>query len=143
IFFRKDELYAIRDQELTTTRLTDLGVFRFVNVEFIEVQKGNQWYLDVVIRLLPSLKQAINWDLEAYTSSGFIGSEVGLTYQNKNLFKYTDLFVWNLRLGAETLTGSGEGSLGINTLDFSTDASIFFPKFLLPFYEVERVSRVA
>ena len=136
VFFAKGDQYKLDDHELTINRLTDLGVFRFVNIQFNEFVEEGVHKLDVAIFLLPSEKQSFNFTLEGYTNSDLLGAEAGVSYSNKNLFKYTDLFVLNLSGGVESKLTTSE----LNIIDFNADVNFYFPKFLLPM-DIGKINR--
>lgn len=135
IFFKKGDLYSKDRHQMTATRLTELDVFRFVNIQFREKQGNNgKRLLDVIIRLLPAKKQSLNFNWDVTTSSDyFLGSELGVSYKNKNLFKYSDLFSANVNAGVEAVPDTTVTGLTLNTIDFNASASFFFPKFIVPF----------
>lgn len=135
-FFHHGNLYSREDHELTLNRLSDLGVFRFVNITFEEIRDTTPYQLNVIIRLIPAEKQDIAVNAELNTGSDYlIGGDLGFSYQNKNLFRYTDLFVFNFDAGVEA------DSLRANTLELNADASIYFPKFIIPFTDFGCLSR--
>ena len=135
VFFAKDDLYKLDDHQLTINRLTDLGVFRFVNIRFREFEENGIKKLDVIIELLPSPKQNFTFDLEAYYAT-LAGIQTGVSYANKNLFRYADLFTLNVSGGIENDFSTQE----INIFDFSSEANIYFPKFMVPF-DIGKINR--
>lgn len=142
IFFRKGDLYSRERHQITVSRLTELGVFRFVNIQFREVKDADsQHQLDVVIRLLPSKKQELTFNFDVTTSSDyFLGSEIGVGYNNKNLFGQTDLFSVNANGGLELIPDTTVTGIALNTIDLNASASFYFPGFVVPF-KLGRVSK--
>ena len=134
IFAKTGDHYSQSLYQKTIQRLSELGLFRFVNISF-ENERADSLnrIVNMIIKLSPAKKQAFTTEVEANTSSDyFLGSRLSLSYQNKNLFHQADRFIANLNGGVETLLDSN--FISFNTLDFNTEASFYFPMFLLPFH---------
>ena len=128
----KDQLYSKKNEGLTIRHMSDLGVFRFVNIRFVEVEGGDKNYLDCMIYLSPAKKQTIGLDAEANNNTDYLlGFALTLSYGNKNLFKGAELFDFNISTGIES--NPGRGFQFFNTVDFTTSADLYFNKFIVPF----------
>ncbi|MEI6310965.1 MAG: BamA/TamA family outer membrane protein [Bacteroidota bacterium] len=102
IFLREGDVYSQELYQLSLQRLTNLGVFKFTNIEFVQASNAadnNQ--LDVFVYLTPSKKQSFSIDLDQnYTTNGssdktlagFLGSGISFSYKNKNLTRNADQF---------------------------------------------------
>lgn len=137
VFFKKDRQFRIDDERATINRLSELGVFRFVNVGFKKLKRDGENYLDVFINLTPNKTKQHAVEVEANTHSDYIlGSALSYTYTNRNLFRGADLLVAGVSGGiAFTDLRFKDANIDsiVNTLDFSAKADLFFPKFLIPF----------
>jgi outer membrane protein insertion porin family len=123
--------YVADDHQRTQRRLSELGAFRFVSVQYREREEQGQRVLDTYIRLQPSKKQSVSVELNANTNfNALIGSDLDFNYRNRNLFRNADLFTLNLSSGLETQFAEGERFL--RNLDFSGAANLDIPKLLLP-----------
>lgn len=133
----KGDLYTKSKQELTVNHLLDLGIFKFVNLKYKLRTENGKNYLDRFLYLTPSLTKNLSMGLEASTANTYsFGSAVTFTYSDRNLFKGAEQFDFSLTSGIETLNG---GSF-INTLDFTAQASLSFPRFITPFKIKNEVS---
>jgi len=137
VFFNREQLFRIDDERATINRLSELGVFRFVNVGFKKLEKNGKNYLDVFINLTPNKTKQHAIEVEANTHSDYVlGSALSYSYTNRNLFKGADLLVTGISGGIAftdlNFKGSALDSI-INTVDFSLYADLYFPKFLIPF----------
>jgi outer membrane translocation and assembly module TamA len=132
IYMRPDDWYVAGDHALTQRKLSELGAFRFVSVQYKEREDSlGQRYLDTYIRLQQSKKQNLAVELNANTNfNALIGSDLDFSYRNRNLFRNADLFTFNLSSGLETQFAEGERFL--RSLDFSGSANLNIPKLLLP-----------
>ncbi len=138
IYIRPDEYYVAAQHRRTQRRLTELGAFRFVSVQYQEREEAGQRYLDTYIRLQQAKKQNLSVEWNANTNfNALIGSDVDFNYRNRNLFRNADLFTLNLSTGVETQFAEDENLL--RNLDFSGSANLAIPKLLLP--KVLRPSR--
>lgn len=133
VAIKQGQPFSRQDYQTTLNRFTSLQVFRFVNIDIHEWRDTTGNYLDFVIKLIPAKQREINLSLNATTGSTYLlGSDIGVNYINKNLFKYTDIFNLGLSSGVELLSDSARG-LFLNTVAISGEATFSFPKFLAPF----------
>lgn len=134
----KGELYQESRQDQTLNHLLDLGIFKFVNVDYEITQRNDTNYLKRLIYLTPALTQDITAQIEASTeTTNFLGSAISGTYAHRNLFKGAEWLNTRLSAGVETQLGGGADSIPfINTIEFSAQASLFFPRFVVPFFNI-------
>lgn len=134
----KGELYQETRQDQTVNHLLDLGIFKFVNVEYETRVRNDTNFLKRYIYLTPTLTQDVTAQLEASTeTSNFLGSAISGTYANRNLLGGAELFSTRISAGIETqLKGSNDSIPFINTFEFSAQASLFFPRFVVPFINI-------
>lgn len=143
IQFRTGNLYARDKHVLTSRKYSELGVFQFVSIRYEnDRDTGRYSWTDMRIELKPAKRKSITAEAAANSASDQfkgIGSEVKLTFSNKNTFRYTDLLTFNASTGIET--NFNEGRFSVNTLDFNADARVAFPKFVLPWKHTPRSRR--
>ncbi|HLG35454.1 MAG TPA: BamA/TamA family outer membrane protein, partial [Bacteroidia bacterium] len=104
IFISKGDMFNINDVKNTYSRLTDLGVFRFVNVKFEEVPRDSiqqNYLLDVSILLSPLPEQDFTVETEGTYNAGNRGVAINLVYRNKNIFKGAEQLELKVKGGAE------------------------------------------
>lgn len=140
-YYRKDT--AMR----TYKQLLGLGVFRNVNIQFFE-NSGLNNQLDCYIVCNPLIKQSITTETEGTNTSGNLGVDGSIVYQNRNLFKGGELIQLKLQasiaaqrnLTKDSTTTSGDGVKNVeqfrntfNTIQFGPELSFSVPRALFPF----------
>ncbi len=134
-FMRKGEMYKSSNAQLTFNRYADLGIFRFIRVDFVKNSLDSS-LLDVKIDLTPAKRQSIVLETEGTVNGNIFGLNIGTTYQNKNLFKGAELFEIKLRAGIETQPSKDELGVEqdkIRSKNLDLNSSITFPRILSPF----------
>jgi outer membrane protein assembly factor BamA len=131
IYFKRGDLYKRSEVQKTIFNLTDLGVFKFINVKFEEKQNDTMNLLDCHIYLTPAKKQEMSTTFELNNNTyNLLGINLNLGYINKNLFRGAERFQFDITGGAETNFNT---SPFFNTTDLSVGTSLLFNKFLVPF----------
>lgn len=138
-FFKKDTA------EITYKALLGLGVFKNVTIQFLKSENySNQ--LDCYIICNPLIKQSITAETEGINTSGNLGVDGSLVYQNKNIFKGGELFEIKLQgafiaqqqFNTDASQDITQLDRTFNTLQFGPEGTFsvpraFFPFSLLPF----------
>lgn len=138
IFFKKGNIYSRNDHDLTINRLMNLGVFRFVNVRFVENHSSAAPQLELHIYLTPLLIKTIRFELQGVSkSNNFAGPTFEASYRDKNFLSGAELLTLSVDIGFETYIGKGE-SRG-NSYEVGTRGELVIPKFVTPF-ELENIS---
>lgn len=131
IYFKKGDVYKKSDVQKTIFNLTDLGIFKFINVKFDQTRKDSLDILNCHIYLTPGKKQEITTTFELNNNTyNLLGLNLNLGYVNKNCFRGAERFEFDVNGGLETNFNT---SPFFNTTDFSASASLLFNKFLIPF----------
>lgn len=141
----KDNLYLLSDQTNTYKHLTELNVFKNVNVSFADIGEKK---LDANIFLTPSQTKSFSIEGIGTNNGGNLGIEGNLIYHNKNLFRGAEQLTIKLNGGLEIQqlinddqTTTETNFLGVfNTLEFGPEINLEFPRFLLPI-SLEKFSR--
>lgn len=102
MMLKRGEWYN-RDKEIRTVqRLTQMGVFKFINVEMVRSRTVPGNYLDAFISLTPAKRQSIMTGGEiSITNEGFLGFSGNASYKNKNLSRRADQLVIDAAAGAQ------------------------------------------
>jgi outer membrane protein assembly factor BamA len=144
--FRKEKLYQLEDQQSTYRHLSELGLFKNVNITFDEID-NNQ--LNANIFLTTALKKSFSIEGIGTNNGGNLGVEGNLIYFNKNLFRGGEKFTIKLNGGLEVQQLINEEQkdfrflgLPFNTLEFGPEVNLEFPRFLLP-VKLDKFSRRA
>lgn len=140
IFLKKGEKYNIYKSDLTVQRMFDLNVFKNVNVDYIKLDDSTN-RLRSVIDIVPLKKKSNRIDGEFTFNSSITGINLGLTYQNRNIFGGAELFEIKLRGGLQ-FDKNVPGSFldRIISRDYQFGASLTFPRLLTPFRTPEFVN---
>jgi outer membrane protein insertion porin family len=137
IVFRPKQVYSQNLQTLTTSRLSAIGAFRYVNTRFIPIDSGKvdsagYGSLNALINLSPVKRKAIRTELQIlYKSNNFAGPALLVNFQNRNLFKAGELLSLSANIGYEAQITKG-GPTGLGSYDAGVQAEIVFPRIIAP-----------
>lgn len=135
ILIKPEENYSPKNSKYTSRRLSNIGTYKFVNINYKEndtVTKNGKRHLDAELFLSPLNKRALRLELQGVTkSNNFAGPGIGLTYSNRNIFKGGELFRLSTNFGYEKQFSSG-GSEGSSSLQLGAKTSLTFPRLLFP-----------
>jgi len=143
IFLQPGYLFKQEDVDLTYRRLSDLGIFRFVNIRTEPVLNGDvsgRQPLRTSILLAPQPKQEYQIELEGTNSSGNFGIAGNFVYKNKNIFKGAETFTFKIKGGLEIQQNFGDTTYEstrqlalFNAYEVGPEVSLSFPRALWPF----------
>lgn len=156
---RPDSVFSLSRVNRTRQNLSQIRLFKFVNIEFREVDVFNKkdslkviflddsidvdedfGYLDCYIQLVPHTLQSYQVELVGTNTTGSLGAEGTLNYQHKNLLNGAELFDVKLRGLVETVLQN----LNLhNTLEIGGSMSLKTPKFIGPYSSKVRVDKYA
>lgn len=140
------KFYSASDLQKTYNNFARLSAIRYTNIEFREHQDiekiilgrtlggkpSHIHYLDANIHLSNNKPHSISFRPEGTNTAGNFGAAATLTYQNRNLFKGSELFSLELRTAFEAISGL-EGYDNHNYEEYSVLSRLKFPRFLSPF----------
>ena len=137
VFISTGDLFNINEVKYSYSRLTDLNVFRFVNIRFDEVPRTEaqkDYLLDVNILLSPLSNQSFTIETEVTHNAGNLGLAGQLVYRNRNTFKGAELLELKLKGGVEaqrTFSIEDNRTLFLfNTYEIGPEASLNLKKLL-------------
>lgn len=139
IEFFKGQVFQKVLAEKSYKRILNLGVFRNVLIQFVKSPyKSDQ--LDCYIVCQPLIKQSITIETEGTNTSGNLGIDGSLLFQNKNLFKGAELFELSLNgaLIAQRQFNTSQSDIGdvektFNTIQFGPSMKFSVPRAVFPF----------
>ena len=138
IFISQGDMFNINDVKNTYSRLTDLSVFRFVNMKFEEVLRDSaqqNYLLDVYILLTPLASQDFSVEAEGTHNAGNLGVAGNLVYRNKNVLKGAELLEVKLKGGFEFQksfsSSKNRTALIFNTFEIGPEVNLNLKKLLL------------
>lgn len=134
IFQRKGELYDINKQMLTTSRLSELNVFRNVPNPSYQKLPDSSNRLDTKIEIVPLKQMSDRVEGEFLFNNGRYGFNVGNTFTNRNLFKRAEILEFKINYSVlfDNARNSAYGS-GIQNQDFKTGVNLIYPRIISPF----------
>lgn len=132
IFFRKGEPYSRINHDLTLNRLMNLGVFKYVNIRFNEVDSAGVPMLEPHIYLTPLLIKTIYVEVQGVSKSNNLAGPVfESSFRNRNFFSGAELLTLSVQVGYETPLGSGRS--GGNSYEIGARGELSLPEFVTPF----------
>ncbi len=127
---REGSLYSDQQVQQTYSNLSSLGAVMNSNVAITPDEKDST-KLDALVSVTTNKPHAFNLEVEGTNSAGDLGAAVVLSYQNRNLFRGSELLNVKLRGAFEAIKGL-EGYENQNYLEFGAEVSLAFPDFKLP-----------
>lgn len=151
LLFRRGDLYNL---DLTTQsygRLSDLAIFRYVNIDFKPVvQNGlnpdSSAWIDCYVQLMRNQAQSYSFEFEGTNNGGRLGIGGNLVYKNLNIFRGGETFYIRLNGAAEMQQSTQQTQhtfLFFNTFETGIETGLSFPKLLIPIRNrsISRTSR--
>ncbi len=129
--FGKGELYNERAVQDTYSYFGRLSAFKYTNVRFTELEKGDSLLLNSYLMLTKNKFKTIGFDLEGTNSAGDLGAAASTTYSHRNLFRGSELWTLKLRGAYEAISGTKNSNN--NYFELGAETSLNFPRFLFPF----------
>lgn len=127
---RPGELYREADVQTTYGNFGRLGAVMFSNVRMEETDSLPET-LDVQVNVHQNKPHSVGFELEGTNSAGDLGAAAQLTYENRNLFRGSELLAIKLRGAFEAITGL-EGYSDQNYVEASVEAGLTFPNARMP-----------
>ena len=123
--------YNSRAQDLTLSRFINVGAFKFVRNRFEPDQQGDSAVLDVHYYLTPYPAKSIRVEVDGTSrSNNFNGSQVILSWRNRNTLKRAELLTLNTNAGIEYQIGGG--AQNITNYRLGADVLLSFPRLVSP-----------
>lgn len=125
------KLYNSRAQDLTLSRFVNVGAFKFVRNRFSPVQQGDSALLNLYYYLTPYKTKSVRLEIDGTSrSNNFNGSQLTLSWRNRNAIKRAELLTINLNGGIEFQVNAGDQ--GITNYRFGAEAQLNFPRLVSP-----------
>lgn len=134
IFIEEGKLFSDQDRTLTTRALSNLRVFAYPRIQYVEDASGNGLIANIVLTPLKKYNFNIKGDftqsnIQLFGISGF----TGITF--RNLFKGAEILDFSLR---GNLGSSKDASIKnstdafFNILEYGADVKLSFPRIFFP-----------
>lgn len=139
-FVREGRLYSELLHDRTFSALSGLSAVQTANVTYTPDTVPES--LIANISVTPAKPYYIQWGIDNTNTAGDLGVETYVTYQDKNIFKGSE--IWRIRLGGayEMVRGAIEkGFDSKNFFEFSINSSLAFPRVLSPIFNDSYVAK--
>jgi outer membrane protein assembly factor BamA len=128
----------------TLTRLSKLGIFRYVNLAVTPVDSIKEGNNTIDLNLSMAMDTPMEVELEgdfSYLSSSFIGPKAILGLSHKNFLRGGEVFSVKFNGGYEWQTGNTGVQVGsaINSYEVGASASLMMPRMVAPGFVIRRL----
>ncbi|HEY4326940.1 MAG TPA: BamA/TamA family outer membrane protein [Mucilaginibacter sp.] len=131
VLLHPGDIYNRTEHNNSLKRMIDLGPFSFVKNRFEDVTPDSA-KLDIYYFLTQRKKKSIQFELLGrQTSANYTGSQISLTFKNRNTFGGAELF--NLTLFGSADVQFGAYNHGYNVYQVGIKPSLSWPRFISPF----------
>lgn len=122
--------YSASKLQQTYNHFGRMQAVRYTNISFTNQPNTN--ILDCDIQLQNNKPSTISFQPEGTNTAGDLGAAASLTYQNRNLFRGSELLSIELRGAYEAIRGL-EGYSQQDFIEYSVGTRLAFPRFIVPF----------
>jgi hypothetical protein len=130
IFFEKGGLYDRSSFIETQKQLSNLDLFRFINISFDTLGTS----LQAKIITQPNQKYQLTNQLGLSITEQLPGPFFSASLRNRNFFRAGEILEYNFRAGLEGVASATDQGV-YQSRELGTSASVIFPRFLIPFYQ--------
>lgn len=131
VLLHPGDIYNRTEHTNSLNRFIELGPFTYVKNRFEDVTPDSA-FLDVYYFLTQAKRKSLTAEIIArQTSANYDGTQLNLTFRNKNTFKGAELFTLNFFTSTDKQFGSYHN--GYNVYQFGVQPSITWPRFISPF----------
>ncbi|MEO0528222.1 MAG: BamA/TamA family outer membrane protein, partial [Bacteroidota bacterium] len=138
IFFEKDSIYRDLDRVRTYRQITNLNTFKYPNIEFLPDSTQNKLISNIYLAPRQKYSLGLNTDVK-HSNIEQIGIALSASLITRNIFG-----------GAETLSVSGRGSVGLLSAESSLtgdnvvsevggDVNLTFPRIWFPLFNTKKI----
>lgn len=136
--FRSGDLYSARGLQRTYNNFSRLQAVKYTKVRFTELPDTN--LLDCDIEISTNKPSSVSFQPEGTNTAGDFGAAASLTYENRNLFRGSEVLSIQARAAFEAITKL-EGYQDHNYQEYSIGSKLTFPRILAPFLSSESKRR--
>lgn len=114
----------------TYNNFARLQAVRYTNIRFAELP--DTALLDCNIQISTNKANTLSFRPEGTNTAGDLGAAASLTYENRNLFRGSEVLSVQLRAAFEAITGL-EGYQNDDYEEYNIETRLSFPRFIAPF----------
>ena len=137
------QLFNSADLQKTYNNFSRLQAVKYTKIRYTEVprdtlladtlpQSNRAGLLDCDIRLSMNKPSTISFQPEGTNTAGDFGAAASLTYENRNLFRGSEVLSVQLRAAFEAITGL-EGYQNEDYEEYGMETKLVFPRMVAPF----------
>jgi len=131
VLLHPGDIYNRTEHNNSLSRFIELGPFTYVKNRFEDVTPDSA-FLDVYYYLTQAKRKSLTAEILArQTSANYDGTQLDLTFRNKNTFKGAELLTVTFFTSTDKQFGSYQH--GFNVYQFGVTPSLSWPRFISPF----------
>jgi len=136
VLLQPGQLYDPLKSKYTSQRISSIGVYKFVNINYKEIDSTGTdslklRHLKAIITLSAFTKRSIRLELQAITkSNNFTGPNFGVTYTNRNIFNGGENLSTSGSIGYEKQFGNQTN--GSSIFQLGMNVSLTYPRLIFP-----------
>ncbi|MDF2435335.1 MAG: hypothetical protein JWP44_4966, partial [Mucilaginibacter sp.] len=131
VLLHPKDTYNRTEHNNSLSRFIELGPFTYVKNRFEDVTPDSA-FLDVYYFLTQSKRKSLQAEILArQTSANYDGTQLNLTFRNKNTFKGAELLTITFFVSTDKQFGSYNN--GLSVYQFGVQPSLSWPRFVSPF----------
>lgn len=132
--FKEGEYFSATKLHNTYNNFGRLGAVKYTNIRFDDYPDtiGGERQLDCYTTLSHYKSNTLSFQPEGTNTAGNLGAAASLTYQNRNLFRGSELFSVQLRAAYEAIRGL-EGYDNQDYEEYGIETRLQFPRMVAPF----------
>lgn len=124
------QYFSSKDLQQTYNNFSRLQAVKYTNIRLKEAT--DTLTLDCDVQLSTNKPSTVSFQPEGTNTAGDLGAAASLTYENRNLFRGSELLSIELRAAFEAITGL-EGYQNQNYREYNVETKLSFPRFVAPF----------
>ena len=129
-YLKSGSPYSATGLQNTYNHFGRMQAVKYTNITFNQVPNTDS--LDCMIQLQTNKPSTLSFQPEGTNTAGDLGAAASLTYQNRNLFRGSEVLSIQLRGAYEAIRGL-EGYSNQDFIEYSAEAKLQFPRFISPF----------
>ena len=129
----ENQLYTATGLKDTYNHFGRLQAVKYTNIQLSPTGNDRQYgWLDCDIQIQTNKPSTLSFQPEGTNTAGDLGAAASLTYQNRNIFRGSEVLSVELRGAYEAIRGL-EGYANQNFTEYSLETRLQFPRFIAPF----------
>ena len=126
---KEGNLFSATQLQRTYANFARMQAVRYTNIRFTEAPDTT--LLDCDINISTNKPSSISFQPEGTNTAGDLGAAASVTYENRNLFRGSELLSIQLRAAYEAITGL-EGYQNKDYQEYGVETKLTFPRFVAP-----------